>query len=267
LQYISHSEILTVTWPTNVHEGYKWVVNSLIYITQQNKQFVFETNTRVQFLEGPHAGDARTPDFIFGRKVSDGPVQYFIIVESGFSQSSAKLESTAAMHLTRRDVIGVICIDFESKAFTNPSPNVPRPQLPVSRDEFLLGRTRPLGPIVHEGHTWAHAITGITLTIYMKASGEDASEAIKESWVAFFYLSFQMADWCQNVTPIKDDPDKKKGLHRRQSQIVSNLRLLTRGVIAATEFTRMFPTKNDFTIDWDGFYDDIGERLLVFFAK
>ncbi|KAJ7114513.1 hypothetical protein C8R44DRAFT_984456 [Mycena epipterygia] len=45
--YDSGTQLLTVTWTTDVHEGFIWAIQPLIQAAEKNKTYVIETNTRI----------------------------------------------------------------------------------------------------------------------------------------------------------------------------------------------------------------------------
>lgn len=101
-------------WPSSARGGYKPLVNPLIDLAQHDIRFSCETNADVPFVEGPHQGTTAVPDFGFGKKPTDSTadMQYIIILESGYSQSSKELCDRAKMWLTLATVICVITVDF-----------------------------------------------------------------------------------------------------------------------------------------------------------
>ncbi|KAJ7089583.1 hypothetical protein C8R44DRAFT_751325 [Mycena epipterygia] len=103
--YDSGTQLLTVTWTTDVHEGFKWAIQPLIHATEKNKTYIFETDIRIQFHQGEYNTMAPTPDLAFGKHASEGKQEYPIILESGFSQTPHSLETVAQMHLTQPKVI------------------------------------------------------------------------------------------------------------------------------------------------------------------
>ncbi|KAF8127781.1 hypothetical protein K438DRAFT_1888925, partial [Mycena galopus ATCC 62051] len=233
LQYSFDTQMLLVTWPTKVHESFKWITKSLLEATKARSQFVWETNTPIPFTSGPHKGGAITPDFAFGKDTSNDDTLYSIIVESAFTQSPKKLEEAAAKHLTRPEVACVIGLNFDTPSFTYPSPS-PTPVPDLSFDGFKAGAKGSLRDgIEFRGTTWAPPIKGIQLTIWFKKQGTVAM-ADKMTW---------------DITPTEDDT-RHLNLRKRHSEILNLIRKISCAVIEKSTFKLIYPDKDSFNIDW-----------------
>ncbi|KAJ7082586.1 hypothetical protein C8R44DRAFT_894755 [Mycena epipterygia] len=228
--YDSGTQLLTVTWTTDVHEGLKWAIQPLIQAAEKNKTYVFETNTRIQFRQGDFNGMNLTPDFAFGKRASAGKQEYPIILESGFLQSPRSLETVAQ------------CTSHDPR---NPSAFPPPQSTPATFADFEAAATLHLGPIRHEGHQWAPVITNIEFIVYVKRAGTvptKDSPATMQSW---------------SITPNVDVPPL---LHTR-SEITDILRTLARVVIGKGPFDAIYDANHPFNIDWDDFNADVYRRL------
>ncbi|KAF7372528.1 hypothetical protein MVEN_00114900 [Mycena venus] len=237
--------MLIVTWPTKVHESFKWIIKSLEDATKARPQFVSETNTPIPFISGPHKGGSITPDFAFGKNTSSDDTLYSIIVESAFRQSPKNLEETATKHLTCPEVACVIGLNFDTPSFTYPSPS-PTPVPDLSFNDLKAGAKVSLrGGVKFRGTTWAPPIKGIQLTIWFKKQGTVVT-VDKMAW---------------DITPIENDT-RHPDLRKRHSEIVNLIRKISCAVIDKSTFKLIYPDKDSFNIDWEGFYDDIDRRLL-----
>ncbi|KAJ7095515.1 hypothetical protein C8R44DRAFT_950930 [Mycena epipterygia] len=110
--YDSGTQLLTVTWTTDVHEGFKWAI-----VTERNKAYVFETNTRIQFRRGEYNGMNPTPnpsglppprstpatlaDFEAAATLHLGPIRYWITSGRLRLQTLSSLSMSSARVLYR----------------------------------------------------------------------------------------------------------------------------------------------------------------------
>ncbi|KAJ7251629.1 hypothetical protein C8J57DRAFT_1238454 [Mycena rebaudengoi] len=172
----------------------------------------YESNVCIRFNnDGPYDGDTTTPDLAFEKLTSDGPL-YSLIVESGYSKSSDKLEKVALRHLNRREVVGVITVKFSCTAFSNPT--AISTARPVSASAFRpQAKISPLGPIKYLGHKWASRIKEIHMKIFTKnTEGED-------------------------VTP---DPSNDN-LADHQAEVATSFRSLLQKILGKQDFDSIFP--------------------------
>ncbi|KAJ7692792.1 hypothetical protein B0H14DRAFT_3046259 [Mycena olivaceomarginata] len=141
------------------------------------------------------------------------------------------LDEKVEMYLTRPDVECVVGLHFKTPQFNNPPPSATK--------EDPSGRN--LGPIKYLRHVWAPAITGLVVILWVK--GHQPGAATREEW---------------DIFPTDNDAD----LRKRQEEVVKILRKVTRGVIGKADFKLIFRDKHGFNINWDGFYPDLGRRLM-----
>ncbi|KAJ6553373.1 hypothetical protein B0H19DRAFT_1377906 [Mycena capillaripes] len=242
LEYCPHIEILTVTWPSDAHESFKFLIGPFVKIAEGTDPFTWETNTEIQIPRGLHKGEKKTPDFALRRELSDQSIEFPIVVESAFSQSLSDLDEKVEMYLTRPDVECVVGLHFKTPQFNNPPPSATKED-PVDSPTFTelaqVGGT--LGPIRYLGHVWAPAITGLVIILWIK--GNQPGAATREEW---------------DIFPTDNDAD----LRKRQKEVVKILRKVARGVIGKDEFKLIFRDKHGFNINWDSFYPDLGRRLM-----
>ncbi|KAJ6620999.1 hypothetical protein B0H10DRAFT_1945637 [Mycena sp. CBHHK59/15] len=171
LEYLHDSEILIVTWPSKVYEGFRGFVKPFIDIAQKEIGFTFETNIDIRVREGPGRTKIVVPDFAFGKKPSDTDAEYSIIVECACSQTSADLERKAKQWL----------ILPKGPPFASPLPSLIPPATPVGCDRFATDEFPLLGPIEFGGHILAAAITCIKVTLYVQHPHEDVTPVQDDS--------------------------------------------------------------------------------------
>ncbi|KAJ7799928.1 hypothetical protein B0H14DRAFT_2901702 [Mycena olivaceomarginata] len=219
LSYSADTEKLILTWPTEVHESFKWTIKPLLAAAEHDPRFVWETNTPVPFRSGPHTGSTLTPDF------------------AALSQSSKDLNETAAKHLTRPEVACVIGLEFTTPTFLYPKPS-PTPLKRLSFSDFKARATVSLlGGVEFERFKWAPPIQRIEMTIWFKKQGT-------------------------NISPIENDtPNSHLGQYH--TEILTLIRRITRAVLTPPIFNLLYPVKDSFAINWEGFYDDLHDRLLL----
>ncbi|KAJ7721666.1 hypothetical protein DFH07DRAFT_297055 [Mycena maculata] len=241
-EYCSHTELLIVTWPTDVHEAFKWTIAPFVNIAQSDNAFVWETNTEIQLTRGPHDGDRLTPDFAFGKLLENGSTQFSIVVESAFSQSANSLDEKAQKYLTCPDIECVIGLNFVGPSFNNPTLPCTTGGHPLQYDAFVeAAQISDEGPVEYNGHTWAPVIKQIILILWVKGRGSNL--ATREEW---------------DISPRTNNVD----LATKQTEVVKILRKVTRGVVGKDEFKIIYRDTSEFKIDWQGFYPDLRRRLI-----
>ncbi|KAJ7488494.1 hypothetical protein B0H11DRAFT_2012888 [Mycena galericulata] len=241
LEYCSHDEILTVTWPSDAHESFKTIISPFVDMGQGSNPFTWETNTEIQINRGPHDGEKITPDFALGRQRQGKSIEFPIVVESAFSQSTRDLEEKVEKYLTRTDVECVIGLYFQTRQFNNP-PSSATIEDPVDYPTFVAeAQIEELGPVEYSGHIWAHAITSIRIILWYKGPGKGT--ATREEW---------------DIFPKDDNPN----LIKNQKEVVDILRDVTLGVVGKNDFDLIYQDKHGFNIDWHGFYPDLRLRLI-----
>ncbi|KAJ7763766.1 hypothetical protein B0H16DRAFT_1527173 [Mycena metata] len=226
LEYCPHTEILTVTRPSDAHESFKFVISPFVNIAQ--------------------GSNAITPDFALGRELQEESIEFPIVVESAFSQSIRDLEEKVKKFLTRTDVELVVGLYFETPQFNNPPSSTTNSsetnEDPLDFPTFAAGaEIEELGPVKYGGRIWAHAITSIRIILWYKGRGEGT--ATREEW---------------DIFPKDDDSN----LIKSQKEVVDILRDVTLGVVGRDDFDLIYQEKHGFTIDWQGFYPDLRRRLI-----
>lgn len=161
-----------MTWPSDAHESFKFIISPFVNIAQGNNAFTWETNTEIQINRGPHDGEKITPDFALGKKLQDESIKFPLVVESAFSQSIHDLEEKVAKFLTRADVELVVGLYFQTPQFSNP-PASETNEDPRDFPTFVAGaEIDELGPVKYGGETWAPAIRRIYIILWYKGPGE-----------------------------------------------------------------------------------------------
>jgi hypothetical protein len=66
----------------------------------------------------------------------------------------------------------------------------------------------------------------------------------------------------KNISPIENDtPNSHLGQYH--TEILTLIRRITRAVLTPPIFNLLYPVKDSFAINWEGFYDDLHDRLLL----
>lgn len=82
-------------------------------------------------------------------------------------------------------------------------------------------------------------------------------------WVASpVFFIFRVTDLTKDVTPIGNDT-QDPNLVQCHTEILDLIRRITRTVLTKSIFKIVYPAEDSFTIDWQGFYDDIEYCLLL----
>ncbi|KAJ7467748.1 hypothetical protein FB451DRAFT_1259282 [Mycena latifolia] len=235
--YDRESGVLIVTCPTAVHETVSAVVRPFRAIAdaKSTSKFFFDTNRELTVSRTGGANANETPDFAFGKKPA-GPTadrEPGIIVECGYSQSSASLQLKAERWFTVPSVKCVISIKFKSKDFAMPPASVSPPQKPVDRAVFASA-SAGLDDVMFENHNWAPAIEKITVSIYLREDDDSISDGGK-----------------MDITPGAED------LVRSQEAIVETMYWTLRRFMGDAEFSALYTNQQAFSIDWPAFYNDI----------
>ncbi|KAJ7819450.1 hypothetical protein B0H14DRAFT_3737466 [Mycena olivaceomarginata] len=87
---------------------------------------------------------------------------------------------------------------------------------------------------------------------------------IVEDYMGSFpiFLIFRITDFTKNITPVVNDT-QDSNLVQYHAEILNLIRRITRAVLTPSIFNLVYPGKDSFTIDWQGFYDDLPDRLLL----
>ncbi|KAJ7731520.1 hypothetical protein B0H16DRAFT_1583533 [Mycena metata] len=243
LEYCPHTEILTVTWPSDAHESFKFVISPFVNIAQGSNAFTWETNTEIQINRGPHDGERITPDFALGRELQEESIESPLWSRahslSPFATSRKKSKSFSRARTLNLSLVSTL------RPHSSTIPRLLRLETnedPLDFPTFAAGaEIEELGPVKYGGRIWAHAITSIHIILWYKGRGEGTTT--REEW---------------DIFPKDDDSN----LIKSQKEVVDILRDVTLGVVGRDDFDLIYQDKHGFTIDWQGFYPDLRRRLI-----
>ncbi|KAJ7673263.1 hypothetical protein DFH06DRAFT_1175053 [Mycena polygramma] len=235
---------LMVTYPSDVHESFVSIVHCFKDIVAANESFVVGTGIEILVKDKFGASKKHIPDLAFGRK-STGPTtdpEYGIVVECGYSQSFPDLMDKLGCYFSVPTTQCVTIVKFHCGDLRMPGAETPIPAEPLSRDAFPPNRPTGFGPIEADGFTWAPEITKITMAVYIRDDeGNNAGQSIGEDF---------------DITPGSFD------LQDSQMQIVNMLYTGILKFVGAEILDTIYPSPDDFTIQWDNFYKDLKGHLV-----